>query len=65
MTNIKDLIICILVIGVLVLLGVIIVGDYVVASQLDRALDDDVMELMKMALTGLVGIISGYLGASK
>ena len=61
--NLKDLIIVALVVGVLSLLGVIIIGDYYVALQENRPVDDSVITLMKMALTGLIGIIAGYIGA--
>jgi hypothetical protein len=60
--NLKDLIIVVLVIGVLSLLGVIIVGDYIVALEENRPVDESVITLMKMALTGLIGIIAGYIG---
>ena len=61
--NLKDLIILALVVGVLSLLGIIIIGDYYVALQENRPVDDSVITLMKMALTGLIGIIAGYIGA--
>ena len=61
--NLKDLIIVALVVGVLSLLGVIIVGDYYVALQENRPIDESVITLMKMALTGLIGIIAGYIGS--
>ena len=61
--DLKDIIICILVAGVLLLLGVIIVGDYYVALQENRPVDESVITLMKMALTGLIGIIAGYIGS--
>tara|TARA_X000001036_G_scaffold439896_1_gene492951 strand:- start:7416 stop:7613 length:198 start_codon:yes stop_codon:yes gene_type:complete len=61
--NLKDLIIVALVIGVLSLLGIIIVGDYYVALQENRPVDESVITLMKMALTGLIGIIAGYVGS--
>ena len=61
--NLKDLIIVVLVIGVLSLLGVIIIGDYYVALQENRPVDESVITLMKMALTGLIGIIAGYIGS--
>jgi hypothetical protein len=60
--NLKDLIIVALVVGVLSLLGLIIVGDYYVALQENRPVDESVITLMKMALTGLIGIIAGYIG---
>jgi|TARA_B110000467_G_C18337274_1_gene499251 hypothetical protein len=61
--NLKDLVIVALVIGVLSLLGVIIVGDYYVALQENRPVDESVITLMKMALTGMIGIIAGYVGS--
>ena len=61
--NLKDLIIVALVVGVLSLLGVIIIGDYYVALQENRPVDESVITLMKMALTGLIGIIAGYIGS--
>jgi|TARA_B100001094_G_C17815709_1_gene615996 hypothetical protein len=61
--NLKDLIIMMLVVGVLSLLGVIIIGDYYVALQENRPVDESVITLMKMALTGLIGIIAGYIGS--
>jgi len=61
--NLKDLIIVALVIGVLSLLGVIIIGDYIVALEENRPVDESVITLMKMALTGLIGIIAGYIGS--
>jgi hypothetical protein len=51
------------VIGVLTLLGVIIIGDYYVALKENRPVDESVITLMKMALTGLIGIIAGYVGS--
>jgi hypothetical protein len=61
--NLKDLVIILLTGGVLVLLGVIIIGDYYVAVSENRPIDEEVITLMKMALTGLIGIIAGYMGS--
>ena len=61
--NLKDLVIVILVFGVLTLLGVIIIGDFYVALQENRPVDESVITLMKMSLTGMIGIIAGYIGS--
>ena len=61
--NLKDLVIILLTGGVLALLGVIIIGDYYVAVSENRPIDEEVITLMKMALTGLIGIIAGYMGS--
>ena len=57
------MVIVILVFGVLTLLGVIIIGDFYVALQENRAVDESVITLMKMSLTGMIGIIAGYIGS--
>jgi len=61
--NVKDMVVCILVGGILTLLGVIIIGDYIVALQENRPVDESVITLMKMSLTGLIGIIAGWMGS--
>ena len=61
--NLKDLVIILLTGGVIALLGVIIIGDYYVAVSENRPIDEEVITLMKMALTGLIGIIAGYMGS--
>ena len=45
--TLKDLVIIMLTIGVLALLGVIIIGDYYVALQENRPVDESVITLMK------------------
>lgn len=60
--NIKDRMMLTLTAGILLLLGVVIVGDYVIAVIADRPLDGEVVTLMKMSITGLIGIIAGYIG---
>ena len=61
--NLKDLVIIILTFGVLMLLGVIIIGDYYVALQENRPVDESVITLMKMSLTRMIGVIAGYIGS--
>jgi hypothetical protein len=62
--NFKDIVILLITSGVLILLGVIIVGDYWVALEENRPVDDSVITLMKMSVTGLIGVIGGYIGGS-
>ena len=61
--TLKDLVIIMLTFGVLILLGVIIIGDYYVALQENRPVDESVITLMKMSLTGMIGEIAGYIGS--
>ena len=61
--NLKDLVIILLTGGVLTLLGIIIIGDYYVALMENRPIDESVITLMKMSLTGMIGVIAGYIGS--
>mgnify|MGYP000595462560 FL=1 len=63
--NFKDIVILLITSVVLILLGVIIIGDYWVALEENRPVDESVIVLMKMAVTGLIGVIGGYIGGSK
>lgn len=59
--NIKDVTIVVLVTGLMALLGLIVVGDFWIALSEHRAVDESVINLLKMAITGIIGIVSGYL----
>lgn len=61
--NIKDLTIIILAAGLMTLLGIIVIGDFWIALSEQRPVDESVINLLKMAITGIVGIIAGYLAA--
>ena len=63
--NFKDIVILLITSGVLILLAVIIVGDYWVALEENRPADESVITLMKMSVTGLIGVVGGYIGGSK
>lgn len=63
--NFKDKVILIITTGVLLLLGIIIIGDYYIAIAESRPIDEGIITLMKMSVTGLIGVIGGYVGGSK
>ena len=58
----KDQVINILAIGILALLGFIVVGDFIVALKENRPVDDSVVNLLQVTITGLIGIIGTYFG---
>ena len=62
--NLKDVVVIVLVIGLLSLLGVIIIGDFYVALAEGRPVDDSVINLLKMSITGIIGIVAGYVARS-
>ena len=63
--NFKDIVVLLITTGVLILLATIIIGDYIVALEENRPVDESVITLMKMSVTGLIGVIGGYIGGSK
>jgi hypothetical protein len=63
--NYRDIIVLLITVGILLLLATIIIGDYIVALEENRPVDESVITLMKMSVTGLIGVIGGYIGGSK
>jgi len=47
--------------GLIALLVVIVVGDFYVALHENRPVDESVINLLQMAVTGVIGIVAGYL----
>ena len=62
--NLKDVIIIVLAFGLMVLLGMIVAGDFYIALAENRSVDESVINLLKMAITGIVGIVAGYVARS-
>jgi hypothetical protein len=63
--SIADKIVLIITLGIITLLFVIIVGDYIIAVDTGREISNDIITLMKMSVTGLIGIIGGYITGRK
>ena len=59
--NFKDLTCISLAVGLMLLLIIIVVGDFYVALQENRAVDESVINLLQMAVTGIIGVVAGYL----
>jgi heme/copper-type cytochrome/quinol oxidase subunit 4 len=57
----KDWIVMSLSFGIIVLLFIITIGDFWIAMQDSRPPSKDVINLLSMAVTGIVGIIAGFI----
>ena len=56
----KDWTVLTLALGLMGLLLVINIGDFYVALEEKRPVDESVINLLSMAVTGIVGIVAGY-----
>ena len=59
--NIKDITSLVLSAGLMLLLMIIVIGDCYVALHENRPVDESVINLLQMAVTGVIGIVAGYL----
>ena len=50
--------------GLMGLLGLIVVDEFMMTNAHGGALDANVIELLQMAITGVVGIVAGYLSGT-
>ena len=60
MSKIKDITVLLLAVGLMSLLGLIVVDEFMMASEMGGTLDGRIIELLQMAITGIVGIVAGY-----
>lgn len=63
--NIKGLIVLILAVGLMGLLGLIVVDEFMIAAEHDQELDQNIVELLQMSITGIIGLVAGFVGASR
>ena len=61
MKNVKDITCISLAVGLMALLMIIVVGDFYVSLKEHRAVDESVINLLQMAVTGIIGVVAGYL----
>jgi len=65
MKTVKDWTCLILSGGLILLLIIIVIGDFYVSLQENRPVDESVINLLQMAVTGVIGIVAGYLSGKE
>ena len=60
----QPLTVMILATGVMGLLGLIVIDEFMMANAHGGALDANIIELLQMSITGIVGIVAGYLSGN-
>jgi len=61
--NMKAIIVLILAVGLMGLLGLIVVDEFMMAAEHGGELDQNIIELLQMSITGIVGVVAGFVGA--
>ena len=60
MSNMRHLTVIILALGLMGLLGIIVVDEFMMASEMGGKFDEGILALLNNALVGVVGIVAGY-----
>mgnify|MGYP003125809997 FL=1 len=60
----KDLVVLILAAGLMGILGMIVYDEFSLASETGTDLDQNIIELLQMSITGVIGVVAGYIGKS-
>ena len=56
----KDITVLILAVGLMTLLGIIVIDEFMIASEHGGEFDQGILALLNNALVGVVGIVAGY-----
>ncbi len=62
MKYIKDITVLLMVVGLMGILGLIVVDEFQMANEHGGELDESVIGLLQMSLTGVIGVVGGYVG---
>ena len=49
--------------GLMILLLVIVIGDFYVALEEKRPVDESVIQLLQMSVTGIIGLVAGFISS--
>lgn len=58
----KDKVVFTLAAGLVAILTLIVLEDFWIAQEENRAVDDNIVDLLQTAITGIIGIVGTYLG---
>ena len=49
-------------VGLMSILGLIVVDEFMMANENGGELDSNIIELLQMSITGIIGLVAGYVG---
>ena len=62
MRYIKDIVVLVMAVGLMSLLGLIVYDEFAMANEHGGELDESVIGLLQMSMTGVIGVVGGYVG---
>jgi hypothetical protein len=64
MKYLKDIIVLVMALGLMGLLGLIVVDEFMLAKEHNAELDQNIVELLQMSVTGIIGLVAGYVSGT-
>ena len=61
----KGKIVLLLSVGIILILGLLVVGDFIISLEENRPVDKSIIQLIQVAITGVIGIVGTYFGTKK
>ena len=49
-------------VGLMAILGLIVVDEFMMANEHGGKLDSNIVELLQMSISGIIGLVAGYVG---
>jgi len=62
LTYMKDIVVLVMAVGLMSILGLIIYDEFKMANEHGGELDENIIGLLQMSLTGIIGVVGGYVG---
>jgi hypothetical protein len=60
--TLSAVIVLVFAVGLMAILGLIVVDEFMMANEHGGELDSNIIELLQMSITGIIGLVAGYVG---
>ena len=58
----RDKIVFLLSAGIMIILGLLVIGDFIISYKENRPIDESIVHLIQIVITGIIGIVGTYFG---
>lgn len=63
--TLSAVIVLVFAVGLMAILGLIVVDEFMMANEHGGELDSNIVELLQMSITGIIGLVAGYVGGKQ